>query len=289
MAFSVNTNPGAMVALENLNSTASMLQQTQNRISTGLKVAGAKDNSAAYAIAQKLRGDLGGLTAVSDSLSRAKSTVDVALSGAQSISDVLNQMKTKAMAASDAGLDSVSRNSLQQDFNALRDQISTFVKSSNFNGTNLLDGSSGTVSALKSIQNGGAGPGWTPDSFTVANQNLALGTGTTAGSVIALGAATTFTDATTAAAASTAVDTSIANMSTVLGTLGSVSRQIDSQITFNSTLSDTITAGVGSLVDADLAKESANLQSLQIKQQLGTQALSIANQAPSSIMKLFGG
>lgn len=289
MGFSVNTNSGAMVALQNLNSTASALGTTQNRISTGLKVAGSKDDSAAYAVAQKLRGDLGGLQAVSDSLNRAKSTVDVALNGAQSISDVLNQMKTKAMAAADAGLDQASRDSLAQDFNALRDQIGTFVKSADFNGTNLLDGSTGTIKALKSIQSSAAaGSAWAPDAFSVANQDLALGTGTTAGTNIKLGDTSTFTDAATAATRVQDIDDSIKNMATVLSTLGANSRQIDSQITFNSKLADTITAGVGSLVDADLAKESANLQSLQIRQQLGTQALSIANQAPQSVLKLFG-
>lgn len=288
MGYSINTNSGAMVALQNLGKTNKGLETVQSRINTGLKVAGSKDDSAAFAIAQKLRGDVGGLRAVGDSLSRAKSTVDVALSGAESISDVLNQMKSKAMAAADAGLDQTSRDSLQRDFNALRDQIGTFVKSADFNGTNLLDGSGGSIAALKSIQDGdGVTAGWQSDAMSVANQDLALGAGTTAGTVIQLGDADTFTDAATAATMADKIDQSIGNMATVLGTLGSAARQIDTQMTFNSKLSDTIEAGIGSLVDADLAKESANLQSLQIKQQLGVQALSIANQAPQSIMGLF--
>jgi flagellin len=284
----VNTNSGAAVALQNLNTTARGMEQVQSRINTGLKVSGAKDDSAAYAVAQKLRGDLGGLRAVGDSLSRAKSTVDVALAGAESISDVLNQMKTKATNAADVDIDQATRDSLQRDFNALRDQIGTFVKSADFNGSNLLDGGTDGISALKSIQDGDTVTAdYQVDAMAVANQDLALGTGTTAGAVIELGDATTFTTAAEAETVVQDLDDSISNMATVLSTLGSAARQIDTQMTFNSKLADTIEGGVGALVDADLAKESANLQSLQIKQQLGVQALSIANQAPQSIMGLF--
>lgn len=288
MAFSVNTNAGAMVALQNLNATQSALETTQGRINTGLKVAGSKDDSAAFAIAQKLRGDLGGLKAVSDSLNRAKSTVDVALSGAESISDVLNQMKSKVTAAADVGLDDNSRESLRRDFEALRDQIGTFVKSADFNGTNLLDGGTDSITALKSIQDGDtATADWQADAMAVTNQNLALGAAGTPGAVIELAEDSTFATAAEAEALVQDLDDSIANMAEVLSVLGSNARQIDTQLSFNSKLSDTIEAGVGNLVDADLAKESATLQSLQIKQQLGVQALSIANQAPQTILSLF--
>ncbi|MCA3255957.1 MAG: flagellin, partial [Alphaproteobacteria bacterium] len=182
MGMSVNTNVGAMVALQNLSSTQDTLRTTQNRIATGLAVAGAKDDSATYAIAQKLRGDIGGLKAVTASLNRAKSTVDVALSGAQQVSDILNQMKEKATAAADDGLDQDSRDAINEDFKALRDQITSIVNSATFNGTNLLDGGSGSVAALKSLQDGdGATAGYQTDSLSVANQDLKLGTGTAAG------------------------------------------------------------------------------------------------------------
>lgn len=287
MAFSINTNVGASIALQNLNSTQKGLEGVQSRINTGLAVAGAKDDSASFAIAQKLRGDMAGLKAVGASLSRAKSTVDVALSGAESVSDLLVQMKGKAMAASDTGIDQATRNALNDDFKQLRDQITTVVKASSFNGTNLLDGTSGatgTVAALRSIQDGDTASAttWDPDALSVSNQNLVLG-----GARVTVAAADVLDTATNAKAVADKIDASIKNVNTSLSTLGSAARQIDSAITFNSKLSDTIESGIGNLVDADLAKESAKLQSLQIKQQLGLQALSIANQAPQSVMSLF--
>ncbi|CAL4867462.1 Flagellin [Asticcacaulis sp. MM231] len=120
---SVNTNAGALVALQNLNKTNSDLQTVQNRINTGLKVGSAKDNGAAFAIAQSQRATVSSLDAVKDSLSRATSVVDVASSAGEGVSDLLTQMKEKALAASDTSLDTTSRDALQNDFNSIRDQI----------------------------------------------------------------------------------------------------------------------------------------------------------------------
>ncbi len=283
MGFSVNTNLGAMAALQSLNETNRGLAQVQSRINTGLSVSSTKDDSASYAIAQTLRGDLGGLKSVSASLSRAKSVTDVAIAGAEQISDVLNQMKAKAYQSADAGIDANSRASINSDFVALRDQITTIVKSSDFNGTNLLLTGGGTVTALQSVKDGdGVTAGYQPDSLTVANQGLDLG-----GSVITV-AATGAVD--TQANAQTMIDTittTQTNLATSLSTLGAASRKIEAQQSFSSKLSDVVEAGIGNLVDADLAKESAKLQALQVKQQLGVQALSIANQAPSTIISLF--
>lgn len=274
MAFSVNTNVGAMAALQSLNQTNKGLSQVQNRINTGLNVASTKDDSASFTIAQSLRGDVGGLSAVNSSLNRAKSTVDVAVSGAEQISDVLNQMKAKAIQASDDGLDAESRTAINADYTALKEQITTIIASSEFNGTNLLKDdatSTGKVSALQSLD--------TSSTIGVANQafetnvTTALGTG--------LG---TKADADTAL---TEIATVTSTVTSTLSTLGSASRKIEGQLSFNSKLSDVIESGIGNLVDADLAKESAKLQALQVKQQLGVQALSIANQAPQTITSLF--
>ena len=170
MAFSVNTNVGAMAALQSLTATNKDLATTQSRINTGLNVASTKDDSATYAIAQGLRGDLGGLKSVSSSLSRAKSVVDVATAGAEQISDVVNQMKAKAYQAADAGIDTNSRDAINKDFTALRDQITTIVNSSDFNGTNLLKASGGSVTALQSLKDGNTGTTtWDPDSLSVSN------------------------------------------------------------------------------------------------------------------------
>jgi flagellin len=283
MAFSVNTNIGAMAALQSLNETQKGLAQVQSRINTGLAVSSTKDDSASYTIAQTLRSDVSGLKAVSSSLSRAKSVTDVAVAGTEQISDIVNQMKSKAVQASDAGISAESRTAINEDFKALRDQITTVVNASDFNGTNLLKTGGGTVSALQSLKDSDTATAtWDPDSLSVANQGLDLG-----GSVVTVAATD---EINTQATAQTMIDTLTAtqsNLNTSLSNLGAASRNIDAQSTFTTKLSDVVEAGIGNLVDADLAKESAKLQALQVKQQLGVQALSIANQAPSSIVSLF--
>jgi flagellin len=282
MSFTVNTNVGAMAALQSLNQTNRGLSTVQGRINTGMNVASTKDDSASFTIAQTLRGDMGGLKAVSSSLSRAKSVVDVAVAGAEQISDIVNQMKAKAYQAADAGIDDASRAAINKDFVALRDQITTIVNSSEFNGSNLLKASGGTVSALQSLKDGTPGGSWDPDSLQVANQGLDLG-----GSVVTVSASGQVNSQSAAQAMVDTLSATQTNLNTSLSTLGSASRKIDAQMSFTSKLSDTIEAGIGNLVDADLARESARLQALQVKQQLGIQALSIANQAPQSIMSLF--
>ena len=284
MGFSVNTNTGAMAALQSLSETNKGMSQVQSRINTGLNVSSTKDDSASYTIAQGLRGDMGGLKAVSSSLSRAKSVTDVAVAGAEQISDVVNQMKAKAYQSADAGIDSATRTALNNDFVALRDQITTIVNSSDFNGTNLLKASGGTVTALQSLKDSDtpSATTWNPDSLSVANQGLDLG-----GSVVTVSASGNISSQASAQAMIDTLTTTQDNLKTSLSTLGAASRKIDAQSTFTSKLSDTIEGGIGNLVDADLAKESARLQALQVKQQLGVQALSIANQAPQTITSLF--
>lgn len=290
MAFSINTNVGAMVALQTLNSTNKALETTQSRINTGLKVASTKDDSASYAIAQSLRADVGGLNAVRTSLDRAQSTLDVAISAAESISDVLVQMKEKATAASDEGMDQASREALQDDFNKLSEQLATYLNSAEFNGSNILKSGEESLSALLNADDA---------TQTIAVSNLGLDTATTGtlsafvtaggAGVKSTGVTAAWADATAAGTSATAVNTAITAMKTHLSTLGSASRQIAAQQDFTMKLSDTIETGIGNLVDADLAKESAQLQALQTKQQLGLQALSIANQAPQIILSLFKG
>ncbi|MBJ6122107.1 flagellin [Sphingomonas mollis] len=284
MGMSVNTNVGAMAALQALNATSKGLATTQSRINSGMNVSSTKDDSAAYTIAQNLRGDLGGLKAVTTSLSRAKSVTDVAVAGAEQISDVVNQMKTLAKQASDAGVDQTSRDAYNKDFTALRDQITTIVNSSEFSGTNLLKTSGGTVSALQSLGSISSGGTYTPDTLTVPNQEMDLAAAGTAGKLNTTSTISSPSDATTMVGT---LDTLSKAISTNLSNLGSASRKIDAQSTFASKLTDTIESGIGNLVDADLAKESAKLQALQVKQQLGVQALSIANQAPQTITSLF--
>lgn len=271
----VNTNPGALVALQNLNKTNSELSVTQNRINTGLKVASAKDNGGIFAIAQSQRAEVAGLGVVQQSLDRGQSTVDVALSGGEAISDLLIQLKEKALAASDASLDTASRDALNEDFTALRDQIGTIVENAQFNGTNLIDGSE--TDGFIALANADG-----TNTITVGSEDLSL-----SGSVVTLTSAADIDTVTEASAAVTAIETSLDNLSNALARLGTGSKSLEIHSTFVGKLSDSLETGIGNLVDADLAKESAKLQSLQVKQQLGIQALSIANQAPQSILGLF--
>jgi flagellin len=276
MSFSVNTNVGAMVALQNLNQTQSDLMTTQNRINTGLKVSSAKDNAAVWAIAQNQRATSDSLNSVISSLQRGQSTVDVALSAGTSVSDLLTQMKEKALAAADTTLDTNSRNALNSEFTSLRDQINKVVGNATFNGGNMLQSGGTTV---KAIANADA-----TSVITVAAQDLSLG-----GSVLtsSLGTSASISTVTTATNMIATLNTAIANVSSALGKLGTGDKALASHLTFINNLQNTIDAGVGNLVDADLAKESANLQALQTKQQLGIQALSIANQSSSILLGLF--
>jgi len=276
MAFSINVNESALSALRNLTITNDQLNNTQTRVNTGLRISSAKDNAAVYSIAQKLRADLRGLNAVKQSLDRGISTADVSLAAANAISDLLLEMKERAVGAADAGLDTTSRVALAQDFEALRDQITTIVSNAEFNGTNLIDAGTDEIVAITNAD--------ATQTLTVAHQDLTLG-----GANIPITAAQSITTQTNASAAVADVDAAIDNLNAALTRLGSGAVSLEQNRKFADILSDVIEVGIGNLVDADLAKESANLQALQVKQQLGIQALSIANQAPQSILNLFQG
>jgi flagellin len=268
---SVNTNVGAMVALQNLNKTNSDLMSVQNRINTGLKIASAKDNGAIWAIAQNQRAESQSLNAVKDSLQRGQSTVDVALSAGSVVSDLLLQMKEKALAASDSTISTASRTAYNDEFNSLRAQITKAVENAEFDGANMLKDTGDSVAALANA----AGT----SKLDVAAQTLSL-------TALGLNTASIATQ-TAAATMITTVASAIEEVSSKLSKLGTGSKSIASHLNFVSKLQDTLDAGVGNLVDADLAKDSARLQSLQTKQQLGIQALSIANQSSSSLLSLF--
>jgi flagellin len=279
---SVNTNVAAMAALQNLNATQAELATTQNRINTGMKVSSAKDDGAIWAIAQNQRATASSLDAVKDSLNRSISTVDVAMSAGESISDLLSQMKSKALAASDVTLDTNSRTAMSQDFSSLREEIKSAIANATFNGANMItDGSAGATPAPTTVQALASADG--KQSITVQAQDMSFGA---SGALQSLATASLST-ATISHDMLAVIDTAIAKVSAQLGSLGTGSKALTSHLTFIGKLQDSITSGVGNLVDADLAKESARLQSLQTKQQLGVQALSIANQSTSVLTSLF--
>ena len=401
--LSVNSNYGASIALQSLSSTNKELGEVQNRISTGLKVSSARDNGAVYAIAEGQRSRVSSVAAVKDGIDRASSTVDVALAAGKSVGDILQRLKSKAVAAQADDLTSDQRAALQADFTSLRSQIDTIANAAQFNGANLALGgtslnvlisdlggsvaatSDGVQSAALTTPVSGSAliadvgdtagdiatgdlitfaltdsvnagtftiavevtAGMTVDDFVEAvnatsggkisasyddaagqftylindtnYDDLAItsdGTdavnigATVATSTVSSAGSNTFavsgsdfslsgailssiasTDISTSTAsattASNAIDTAITDLNNAMATMGSQAAALDIQNEFLSKLSDVVEQGIGNLVDADLAKESARLQSLQIKQQLGAQALSIANQAPSLILSFF--
>ncbi len=414
---SVNTNYGALVALQSLNQTGRELSEVQQRINTGLKVSSAKDNGAVFAIAEGQRARVASLGAVMDGIDRATSVIDVGLSAGEAVGDILKQLKEKSVAAQATDLSTDQRAALQADFDALRNQIDQIANAATFNGSNLVNGTNltggsaefsvlttdaagsssgryeldgnalvdgngdpysihadlenatgldftaadaevrfsittGNVTETMTIQlttgdtinvfltsvsdqsNGrvtaavddetGEVTFHSQEDFTVSyyeddtltddtgifgagaagtsmDEVVAAGSGTNALAVqgfnFTLGATgqaleevTSALDISTAdgaSAASTAIDDAMTNLNRDLATMGAQAKALEVQKTFLGKLSDSIEAGIGNLVDADLAKESARLQALQVKQQLGAQALSIANQAPSIVLSFF--
>ena len=274
MSLSVNTNSGALIALQNLNSTSQQLQQAQNIVSTGLAVSSAQDNGAIWAIAQGERATVGALDSVKSSLQNGQSVIDVANSAGTTVSNLLTQLQQKALAATDTSLDTASRDSLNADFVSLRNQITSTVANASFNGVNLLNGSVTSITSLANAQGTSV--------LTTAAENLSLG-----GTIVTLSATATISTTASATTALTAVEASLSNVDNALASLGTSSTALDTHLNFVSNLQDTLTTGIGNLVNADLAKESATLQALQTKQQLGIQALSIANSSSSALLGLF--
>ncbi len=272
----VNTNQGAMVALQTLNQTNRDMGKTQNAISTGLKVASAKDNGAIWAIANKMRSDVSAYDRVTESADKATAQVDTAIAAGESIMDLMNQMKGKALAASQVGLSASAQTALDSDFTQLRDQVTSIIANASFDGQNMTNGAA-AVNAATSLGDSNGG-----NVITVDGADLSLG-GT-------INTVTATSDISTAAAATTSlglVNSSITNLGTQIAKWGSGAKRLDSHKQFVSKLQDALTNGIGAMTDADLAKESAKLQALQTKQQLGVQALSIANSSSQTALSLF--
>lgn len=272
----VNTNGGAMVALQTLNQTNRDMGKTQNAISTGLKVASAKDNGAIWAIANKMRSDVSAYDRVTESADKATAQVDTAIAAGESIMDLMNQMKGKALAASQVGLSAPAQAALDADFTQLRDQITSIIANASFDGQNMTNGAL-PANAATSLGDSNGG-----NIITVDGADLSLG-----GTITTV---TATSNVATAAAATTAlgeVNASITNLGTQIAKWGSGAKRLDTHKQFVSKLQDALTSGIGAMTDADLAKESAKLQSLQVKQQLGVQALSIANGSAQTALSLF--
>lgn len=274
---SILTNNGAMVALQTLKGINAGMAKTQSEISTGKAVANAKDNAATWAIAKTMESDVASFKGISDSLALGESTVAVARNAAESVADLLKEIKVKVVAAQEENVD---RAKIQTDIVALRDQITSVVSSAQFNGLNLVDGTSTTAVEVMSSLNRDAAGTVTPGTITVNRQDLSA-------TALADLAAIDVTTATGPADALGDMDALIKTAVDAAAAFGSAEKRITIQKDFVGKLSDAMKSGIGSLVDADMEEASARLQALQVQQQLGTQSLSIANQAPQALLSLF--
>ena len=239
---SINTNDGSFVALQNMAATSTSLRETQDRISTGKKIANAKDNGAIWAISQNLRGASQSINAVKQSLDRAQSTADVAITAATNVSDLLVQMKEKALAATDAALDTQSRLALNDDFKVLRDTVKKTVDNADFNGTNMIKTAGTSMSALANVTG--------TNVITIQAQSMALGSANLTG----LSTTSSFNTAATAQTILGSVNTAINKVNRSLATMGAQYKAVALHNTFMAKLQDNLDSGVGNLVDADLGR-----------------------------------
>jgi flagellin len=293
---SILTNTGAMVALQSLEATQMSLSSVQNEISTGLRVSTAKDDAATWVVATTMKANIASLTQVGQSLGNAQSVLATAASGANNIADLIGKIRAAVTSTQDPSTDvKATQNQVDQ----LVNQINAIVTSSNFVGVNLLDGSRATgVQFLASTAGDYTITGSASTTIsTGATSNLSAATATGAVTMQALfnlvdstgtgGGLAAITGATLDASMKT-IDTAAATVKAAAAQFGAVQSNIEGEQNFVKSLTTTLQTGVGNMVDADMTAESARLSALQVQQQLGTQALSIANQAPQLLLKLFG-
>lgn len=305
---SINTNFAAMTALRSLTNINSSLEKTQTRISTGYKVASAEDNAGYWSIATTMRSDKSALSTVKDALGLGAALVDVAYTGMNSAIDVAKEIKNKLVAARQPGID---RAKIQSEITELQNQLQSIGDSTSFSGENWLSVDSGATSyndtktILASFTRSGSTVSIGTISVSLTNVKLfdadATATGildeedtTTNGSVdysvsnLDISALTDSVDDLEDLEQMIAwVDDSISSMTTAASTLGSAKQRVTMQKDFVGALTDAIDRGISSLVDADMTEESTRLQALQVQQQLGVNALSIANQSSQTILSLF--
>ncbi|WP_022727347.1 flagellin [Fodinicurvata sediminis] len=279
MANSINTNAGAMVALQNLNKVSSEMETIQNRISTGLRVSRAQDDGAVFAVAQGLRSDVGSLTSVNEQLGGAKGLVDTTITSLTNVSDTMGEMKNILVKLADENVNGDTRTQYEEQYKSLAANVEGFIEDSRYNGKSLINDGSAAVHGSVSVIRNEQGENYTVDSYSAAASIFNL---------ISSGALGT--NAASAAALLTgSFATAEQRVGTQLNNYANDAKFIDNQVSFNRDKADAIERGLGALVDADLAKESANLQALQVKQQLSTQSLGIANQSSQVLLSLFGG
>ncbi|MCB5202655.1 flagellin [Neorhizobium sp. T786] len=284
---SILTNVSAMSALQTLRSINNDMGTTQDRISSGLRVGSAADNAAYWSIATTMRSDNAAISAVQDALGMGAAKVDVAYAGMESAIEIVKEIKAKVVAATEQGVDQTK---VQTEIQQLKEQLVSVANGASFNGENWLVGGTATESVISGFVRTGATVEVKSTTYDAATNALfadAAGTGGLLGTLN--GAAFTVDGADTAALAArlNEVETALQGMTTAASTLGSLSKRIELQEDFAVKLTDALDRGIGRLVDADMNEESTRLKALQTQQQLGIQALSIANSSSQNILSLF--
>jgi flagellin len=271
---SINTNTQSLIALQSLNKTNAEMSLIQKRVSTGYRVADAKDDGGAFAVAQSVRSDVAGVIAVGEQLGGVKGILETTFASLSVVSDTMKQIRAVLTRLADAAINSDQRKTYVRQYELLTNQVKDFVDDATYNGRTLLSTSTANGGNITAIRNEGGG------TFTIEAVN-----------------GTTLKIITIAPASATAAQAFIASggtfdlvdvaLSTALNKFGASMAFVDNQITYNSKKVDAMEGGLGALVDADLAKESSSLEALKVRQQLGVQTLSLANQGPQVLLGLF--
>lgn len=268
MSNSVNTNIGALLGQKYLRGNSADMVVVQNRVSSGLRVASVMDDASSYAVAASMRGDIKGYTAITGALQGAKVGAQVAVSAGETISKRLEEIKAKIIQLADESISSASRATYQNDLNSMVNEVNNYLRQASYNGTNLLGSGGSDVLVVAYVD---------ASTITIRNQDVADLSG---GSL-------TISNSAGASNALSLLATFKSNLDTALANIGADVKRVTAQAEFITQTEETVRMGLGALVDADLAKESAALQSLQVRQQLGVQAMGIANQAPQTLLGLF--
>lgn len=271
---SILTNSSAMNALQTLQNVNKGLNETQSRVSTGLQVSSGKDNAAFFAISEKMKGDSGMLSAINEGLTSTKNSVSTARLGAETVKDLTNQFAERVAFAQ--GVPSDSLGEIQSELDGLVNQIDAAIEQATFNGENLVEGT-----ATETVVTGVSRSSGSFATTTVDFDQVDLRAIHTALDAVDLSTSTDL-----AADLSTA-EAQLGNAIAAATDLGVAEKTLEGQQEFLGALTDTLDQGVSAMVDADMEEEAARLQALQVQQQLATQSLSIANQAPQNILSLF--
>jgi flagellin len=278
---SVNTNVGAMIALESLNATNAQLNAVQKQVSTGYRVADAKDDGAAYAVAQSVRSQVSALAAANQQLGGVQGLLSTTSSALNDISNTMASMRDVLVNLANGNTQGNERTQYEQQYQSLLANIKSFFQDANYNGKTLVGNITGSIGAFGGVA-------------VVRNEaGSTYGIASFGGSAVYASIAFTSTQLSGASTVAALITTSgtflnqLNAIGTAMNTYGAATTYVNNQISYNNDKIDALNFGLGALVDANLAQESAQLQALQIRQQLGTQALTLANQAPQTLLSLF--